>query len=798
MKIWLTAISIGLLSTAARGADVDFSHDIVPILRQHCGKCHTGQQKKGGLSFNTRAALLAGGENGAVVVSGKTEGELLRRVTSTDAAVKMPPEGEPVPAEKIRLLQEWVTQGLRWEEGFRFGPQTYEPPLRPRRPALPPVVGGDTHLINRVLQKTVDPAAKVVADEQFLRRVSLDLLGLLPTATERQAFLNDTAADKREKLVQHLLARDIDYAEHWLTFWNDLLRNDYDGTGFITGGRKQISRWLYDALIHNRPYDQFARDLIAPPTPESAGFIEGIRWRGEVSAGQTVEIQFAQSVGQSFLGINLKCASCHDSFIDRWKLEEAYGLAAVFATQPLRIHRCDLPQEQMAQPSWLFPELGQITATASQPERLKELAALLTHPENGRFTRTIVNRLWQRMLGRGIINPIDAMQTEPANPDLLDALAVDLADHHYDLKHTLALIATSRVYQLPITNAKTDQSIAAELPIPRRLTAEQFIDAVWQLTDAAPTHYDAPISRGKRNSTAPASPPSGQWIWTRADTSNSPAGETATFRRQFSLKSIPAESIAVISCDNGYTLYLNGKRLQEGNDWQTPNTVTLPNLNVGPNEILIVGRNAGSGPNPAGLYFEARLCDQGKITATIATDTEWQWTTAVPDAQGKLPAKKGEADDWRPAALADHPEVWSASLNPQLTEGLNQAVAASGKRVRSGLLKSDFLMRALGRPNRDQIVSSRPNEVTTLEAIDLSNGKVLAALLATGSQKLKAQTWESPDALIRWLYTTALCREETSQERQALRELLGEHLSETGIQDALWIVLMLPEFQFVQ
>jgi Protein of unknown function (DUF1553)/Protein of unknown function (DUF1549) len=163
-----------------------------------------------------------------------------------------------------------------------------------------------------------------------------------------------------------------------------------------------------------------------------------VRWRGDVSAGQTVEIQFAQSVGQTFLGINLKCASCHDSFIDRWKLEESFGLAAIYATRPLEIHRCDKPIGTIATASWLFPELGQIDPQTPQPERLKQLAARMTHPENGRFARTIVNRLWQRLMGRGIVHPTDAMQTEPWNADLLDYLAVHLADHRYDLKQTTA------------------------------------------------------------------------------------------------------------------------------------------------------------------------------------------------------------------------------------------------------------------------------------------------------------------------------------------------------------------------
>ena len=110
-----------------------------------------------------------------------------------------------------------------------------------------------------------------------------------------------------------------------------------------------------------------------------------------MSAGQTVEIQFAQNLGQSLLGINLKCASCHDSFIDRWKLTDSYGLAAIYSDHPLEIHRCDKPTGKMATASWLFPEIGNIDPKAPQPERLKRLAALMTHPDNGRFTRAIVN-----------------------------------------------------------------------------------------------------------------------------------------------------------------------------------------------------------------------------------------------------------------------------------------------------------------------------------------------------------------------------------------------------------------------
>ena len=242
-------------------------------------------------------------------------------------------------------------------------------PCKPRRAELPPAVDGRGNPVDRLMDAYLAQhhlaRPQPIDDATFARRVYLDIIGLLPTPDELQAFLGDGGSDKRARLVRALLDRDVDYAEHWLTFWNDLLRNDYTGTGFITGGRRQITKWLYAALV-----DEHALRPVRPRADRaadggSAGYGQGIRWRGDVNAGQTVEIQFAQSVGQSFLGINLKCASCHDSFIDRWKLDEAYGLAAVFSTRPLEIHRCDKPTGRTATAAWLFPELGQIDPQAA-------------------------------------------------------------------------------------------------------------------------------------------------------------------------------------------------------------------------------------------------------------------------------------------------------------------------------------------------------------------------------------------------------------------------------------------------
>ncbi len=798
-----------LLPAAAATAAVDFSHQIVPILREHCAECHAGDKKKGGFSFNDRESLLKGGEDGVVVVSGKSaESALIQAILSADPDDQMPPKGKRVPPEKIALLKQWIDEGLSWEEGFAFKKPAYEPPLKPRIPVLPAVADGRTNPIDRILDQYLAqkhlPRPATIDDATFARRAYLDLIGLLPSPQDLETFTKDPSADKRAHLIDTLLKRDIDYTEHWLTFWNDLLRNDYGGTGFITGGRKQISNWLYHALITNMPFDQFVRELIAPPNDESRGFIDGIKWRGDVSAGQTVEIQFAQSVSQSFLGINMKCASCHDSFIDRWKLSEAYGLAAIYSSRPLEINRCDKPIGQQAVASWLFPEIGQVDAKAAQPERLKQLAALMTHPQNGRTPRTIVNRLWQRLMGRGIVHPVDAMQTEPWSADLLDYLATHLAEHAYDLKQTLVLIATSQAYQSHsqvVTKGIDDHGYVYAGPRAKRLTAEQFVDAIWQITGAAPTKMDAGLLRGKVDpELAKQIKVKGEWIWGHSAKPGStpPSGETITLRKTIKLDTEPASASAVVTCDNGYTLFVNNRKISAGDDWTKLAAVPLQAaLRKGANSILVIATNAGKGPNPAGFFFDARVRDAAGKETTISSDATWEWSAKAP------PAKEGrvgafDAKDWQPVTVVQALGSWQQTINAQATSLLAQGAAASDHMIRASLMKSNFLMRTLGRPNRDQIVTARPNDLTTLEAIDLANGSTLSDAIAKGAQRLLTTNHPSPAALIIGLYHQALCREPTASELATAQSLLGAKPTQQSLEDLLWAVCMLPEFQVVR
>jgi len=566
--------------------------------------------------------MLQGGDSGPAVIPGKSaESLLIALVQGVDPDNFMPRKGSRLTPDQVGLLRAWIDQGAPWDANVTFG--RLEPAnLKPRLPAIPAAAKAPNP-IDRFLEPYfashgIKPP-RPVNDRAFARRAYLDVIGLLPPPEALQAFLDDRHKDKRERLVERLLADNRNYAEHWLSFWNDLLRNDYKGTGYIDGGRKQITRWLYSALFTNMPYDQFVAELVNP-TAEVEGFTKGIVWRGVVNASQTPQMQTAQNIAQVFMGVNLKCASCHDSFVNDLTLADAYGLAGIYADGPLEMVRCDKPTGQTAEPKFLYPELGAIDPGADRPARLKRLAEIITQRPDGRLTRTLANRLWQRLLGRGLVEPVDDMEKAAWNPDLLDWLAEDFAEHRYDVKHVLRQILTSRAYQLPAVNLgeQLQPDYVFRGPAVRRLSAEQFRDA---LTSLAGAGYSAPAA--------------------------------------------------------------------------------------------------------------------DKLAATYPG------------------------------------------------------------RVRAALVAADPLMVALARPNREQVVTTRATVATTLQALELTNGETLAEVLRRGAENLLAPPSTAKGGLISSVYERALGRRPTSPERRLARELVGQPAQPAGVEDLLWSVTMLPEFQLI-
>ena len=457
------------------------------IFAHNCTSCHGEVKRKGALRLDKREFILEGGEDGPVIISGKPEeSDLIRRIKLPRSHKEaMPAKGKSLTKVEIAVLEFWIKQGTPWPKG-KLKSLYRVAALAPRLPGIPAASGDLVNPVDRFVnvyfQKNKVKWENVIDDRTYMRRVYLDVTGLLPPADSLDAFINNAASDKREALVRVLLSRRDDYAQHWLSFWNDALRNDYSGTGYITGGRFGITKWLYNSLRDNKPYDVFVKELISPGK-ESEGFIKGIQWRGTINASQRTEMQAAQNVSQVFLGLNLKCASCHDSFISDWKLDDSYAFANIFSDSSLEINRCDKPTGRMAGRRILFKELGQLDSNANTKNRLKQLADILVQPKNGRLFRTLVNRIWAQLMGRGIIEPVDVMDNQPWSQDLLDWLASDFTENGYDIKKLLYTILTSKTYQLPSVGVKDAGLIAAQDFIfkgmlRRRLTAEEFADAV--------------------------------------------------------------------------------------------------------------------------------------------------------------------------------------------------------------------------------------------------------------------------------------------------------------------------------
>ena len=182
--------------------------------------------------------------------------------------------------------------------------------------------------------------------------------------------------------------------------------------------------------------------------------------------------------------MNLKCASCHNSFINEWKLDDAYAFANIFSDTSLEINRCDKPTGKYTNARMLWPQLGTIDSSAGHIEKQKQLAELMVRPANGRIYRTIVNRIWAQLMGRGIVAPVDMMDNEPWSQDLLDWLAYHFTQEgKYDLKELIYLIASSKTYQLPSAGFADPSRLTAQDyrftgMARRRMSAEQFSDAV--------------------------------------------------------------------------------------------------------------------------------------------------------------------------------------------------------------------------------------------------------------------------------------------------------------------------------
>jgi Protein of unknown function (DUF1549)/Planctomycete cytochrome C len=258
---WTAAVMIAASQSltrptqSPRTALIDFERQVQPIIADHCLECHSQDKRKGGLSLATYADALDGGRNGPAIRPGNGARSLLVHRITGAVEPQMPKDKDPLTPAQVALLRRWIDQGARATSSSPPAPQPWEAPLALTRPAMPAILWTEWGApLDRfvaqylVARKTPEPAS--VPDARFARRVYLDVWGLLPTPDELQRFLDDKTPDKRAALVATLLADDQKYAEHWMSFWNDLLRNE-DGVTYFseTAGRKSIT----DCSRRSRP-----------------------------------------------------------------------------------------------------------------------------------------------------------------------------------------------------------------------------------------------------------------------------------------------------------------------------------------------------------------------------------------------------------------------------------------------------------------------------------------------------------------------------------------------------------------
>ena len=338
-------------------------------------------------------------------------------------------------------------------------------------------------------------------DFSFLRRVSLDTVGTIPTPAEIAAFMNDASPDRRARSIDRLLD-DPRWADHWTSYWQDVLAENPGILKPELNNTGAFRWWIYESLLDNKPIDRFATELVMMDGSKMYGGPAGF---GVATQNDAPMAEKAHVLAKAFLAVDLKCARCHDAPYHPFKQADTFSLAAMLARDAQKLPKTStvpvveggriplvsisLKPGDKIEPGWPFESLvgddlpeGVLRNVDDERERL---AALLTSPANRRFAEVIVNRVWTRYIGWGLVSNVDDWHAaERRNPNLLDYLAGDFVEHGYDLKHLARKILRSRLYQseaVPV--AFEEESVAATRgplgPARRRMSAEQIVDSLF-------------------------------------------------------------------------------------------------------------------------------------------------------------------------------------------------------------------------------------------------------------------------------------------------------------------------------
>ncbi|WP_009961959.1 DUF1553 domain-containing protein [Verrucomicrobium spinosum] len=457
-------------NTASHSGKVDFYRDIQPILETKCYDCHQGTKTKGDLKLDSLAAAMHGGENDgpAVTPLHPEESSLLARVITDDEDAIMPPKGSRLTKEQTDLITLWINEGAVWPE-------------------------------MKVDKITV---TALTSDLAFLRRAYLDTVGVPPTLAEIEAFQKDTSADKRIRAIDKLLT-DPRWADNWTGYWQDVLAENPNILNPTLNNSGPFRWWIYEALLDNKPMDLFVTELLTMKGSVRFGGPAGF---GVASQNDVPMAAKGTIVSTAFLGVETKCARCHDSPSHESLQEDLFALAAMLSQKPVDVPTTSsVPMDKLheggrkpliqvtlkpgskVQPKWRFTKFGDEAsgaALAEHPEDTREqLAAIITGPQNERFAQVMANRLWARLMGRGIVEPVEDWEKgKPTHPELLQWLGREFVRNGYDAKKLVRLIMTSHAYQRATDDTLRTASPLFASPAPRRLEAEQIVDSLFAAT----------------------------------------------------------------------------------------------------------------------------------------------------------------------------------------------------------------------------------------------------------------------------------------------------------------------------
>jgi len=466
LRFLLSFLALAFMSGSVCAADESLlERDVLPILTKNCLGCHGGLVKEGSLDLRTLPSMLKGGDSGTAIESGHSEkSELWKRIASDE----MPAgdDREKLSPEDKELIRKWIDSCLPTVAQKQKNVEALLPAGKKHEP-LEVARAIDQH-IDQFLSAAKLTASPLTDDEEFLRRVYLDLTGRVPTAEQAVAFLDSDESDRRAKLIDTLLETP-DFGEQFGRTWRDWvmppeLPSDNNGGAQPYGEAKAFGSWLGKKLATDEPWDKITREILTVKgeiknNPQVIFF--GLVGKG----GKTSADRSARAVASLFMGVQLQCARCHDDPYRDWSQQEHWALAAFFGRSQGDFKKIEVGKGPSKKPGEIiipgdaFKNSGETVLTSflrgadfkveKEADLRQPFVDWLVSKENPYFARSFANRLWFYLFSRGIVNPIDDFRelNPPSHPGLMKLLSQEFVASEFSVKHLFRCVLNSQAYQ---------------------------------------------------------------------------------------------------------------------------------------------------------------------------------------------------------------------------------------------------------------------------------------------------------------------------------------------------------------